>query len=205
MSFFCGISIVNFVPQNACDFAVVDERKKGGWNIACPKFPCIHHVRESCQCFLARHFKDWQEISSLLESMKSHPAAVVGWWSTQTKPCHPHFNSPLATEWRRKLSDYSADTIVNISFKRLQLNKTRRRLSVPLEFHQVWFTNVLSYDLQIRLVFIFVRGIRYEPVGAFIDYCEMEKLKPSFWKIRWQLLTNEHKLYVAVFMDWWTC
>lgn len=74
---------------------------------------------------------------SLLESVKSHPAAVVEWWNTQRKPHYSHFNGPLTTEWRRKLPNYSADMVVNISFKYLQLNKTRRGFSVPLEFHQV--------------------------------------------------------------------
>lgn len=50
-------------------------------------------------------------------------------------------------------------------------------------------------------MFIFDRGIRYEPVGAFIDHYKMEKLKLSFFKTRWQLLTKELKLYVAVFLD----
>jgi len=40
---------------------ILFERKKGGWNIACPKFPCLYHIGESYQCFFPRHFKDCQE------------------------------------------------------------------------------------------------------------------------------------------------
>lgn len=41
-----------FCPTKCLWFAAAHEQKKGGWNIACPKFLCSHDSRESCQCFL---------------------------------------------------------------------------------------------------------------------------------------------------------
>lgn len=50
-------------------------------------------------------------------------------------------------------------------------------MSVPLEFHQAWFTSGLGYDLQIGLVVIFDKEMWCGPVGAFIDLYKMQKCR----------------------------
>lgn len=75
--------------------------KEGRLEYCLSKIPVQSWQQRKLPVFSPRHFKDWQEIPPLPGSVKSHPTAVVGWWSTRMKPHQPHFNSPLTTEQRR--------------------------------------------------------------------------------------------------------